>query len=60
LVSSEVICINYPLYTHHEVIGHREEDIIGNQEYINEKKHEILPVPKTYTVVYPRAVMVHV
>ena len=56
----KVESINFPLDTHNEIIHHGESHIIGSYENINEKKKEVFPVPKSYTVVDPGTVVVHI
>jgi hypothetical protein len=60
LILRKVEHIKFPFDGVYKIIKHRYGYIVSGDEDIDQKKHEIFSVPKTYTVVDPRTMMVHV
>lgn len=57
---SVIVSVDFPFNTHYEIVEHAKKYEIGGYEHINQKQHEVFSVPKTNTVIDPRAMMVHV
>ena len=60
ILCAKVVCIERPLDTLKPGIGHGDDNKVGDNEHIDEEQDEEFAVPEAYTVIDPRAMMVHI